>query len=189
MRCGYFLSHVNLAGGMVVVANLAEDLQRAHRTVARWIEVLERMYVVFTVRPFTRGLPRAVQKPPKIFFFDNGDVIGDEGARFENLVATHLLKRIQFLEDRDGYRYELRHLRDKEGREVDLVVVKDRRVEMLVEVKLSETRPTAGLLHFAERLKPERVVQVVANLDRSRSVGGVEILSPRELFADPPWTR
>ncbi len=175
-------------GGMVVVANLAEDLQRAHRTVARWIEVLERMYLVFTVRPFTRGLPRAIRKPPKVYFFDTGDVIGDEGARFENLVATHLLKRIQFLQDRDGYRYELRHLRDKEGREVDLVVVKEGRVEMLVEIKLSEQRPTPSLVHFADRFEPERAVQVVANLERPRSNGRIEVLSPRELFANPPWS-
>jgi predicted AAA+ superfamily ATPase len=52
-----------------------------------------------------------VLKPPKVYFFDNGDVLGDEGARFENLVATSLLKRLYFLEDRDGYRYELRYIR------------------------------------------------------------------------------
>ena len=49
----------------------------------------------------------------------NWEGIGDEGARFENLIATSLLKRLHFLEDRDGYRYELRYIRDKEGREVE----------------------------------------------------------------------
>jgi predicted AAA+ superfamily ATPase len=43
--------------------------------------------------------------------------MGDEGSRFENLIATSLLKRLHYLEDRGGYRYELRYIRDKEGRE------------------------------------------------------------------------
>jgi predicted AAA+ superfamily ATPase len=98
-------------GGLITVSNLASDIQVSPKTVKAWIEVLERMYLVFAVYPYTRSLPRAVLKPPKVYFFDNGDVIGDEGARFENLVAAALLKRIHFLEDREGYRYELRYPR------------------------------------------------------------------------------
>ena len=102
-------------GGLVVLSHLAQDLQVSVPTIKRWIEVLERMYVIFVVKPYTTRLARAVLKPPKIYFYDNADIPGDEGMRFENLVATSLLKRIQFLEDRDGYRYELRYVRDKEG--------------------------------------------------------------------------
>ena len=102
-------------GGLVVLSNIAADLQISPRTAGSWLEVLESMYLVFSVRPFTRSLPRAILKPPKVYFFDNGDTLSDEGERFENLVATSLLKRIHFLGDRDGYRYELRYLRDKEG--------------------------------------------------------------------------
>ncbi|MGD2127502.1 MAG: hypothetical protein PVG99_15595 [Desulfobacteraceae bacterium] len=84
-------------GGMITFSNLAEDIQISPKTAKAWLELLERMYLVFTVRPYTRSLPRAVQKPPKVYFFDNADVIGDEGARFENFVATHLLKRTHFI--------------------------------------------------------------------------------------------
>ncbi len=63
------------------------------------------MYLVFAVDPYSRKLPRAILKPPRVYFFDLGDVEEDEGARFENLVAFGLPKRIHFLEDRDGYRY------------------------------------------------------------------------------------
>src|SRR3989304_2651073 len=98
---------------------MGEGVQVAAKTLKHWLAVLERMYMVFVVRPLTRKVPRAVQKPPKVYFFYNGDVLADEGARFENLVATHLLKRIHFLEDRDGDRYELAYVRDRDGREVD----------------------------------------------------------------------
>ena len=82
---------------MVGVSNRAGEIQVSPKTVSSWLDVLERMYLIFVVRPYTKNLPRAVLKPPKVFFRDNGDVIGDEGAVFENLVATHLLKKKSFL--------------------------------------------------------------------------------------------
>jgi predicted AAA+ superfamily ATPase len=174
-------------GSMVVLSNLAGDLQVSPKTVKAWLEVLERMYLVFTVRPYTRSLPRAVLKPPKVYFFDNGDVLGDEGARFENLVATSLLKRLHFLEDRDGFRYELRYIRDKEGREVDFVIIREGVLEELVEVKYSNDLPSRHLAYYANRLKPEKTSQIVANLKRPYDKNGIRIVDPLRYFAEPLW--
>src|SRR4030043_980295 len=113
------------------------------------------MFLIFICRPYTKSLPRAVLKPPKVYFFDNGDVLGDEGARFENLVAASLIKRLHFLEDRDGYRYELRYIRDKEGREVDFAIIKDGKLEELIEAKYGDESVSKSLLYYAERLKPK----------------------------------
>lgn len=145
----------------IVAASLARDLEVAPRTVQRWLAVLERMYLCFVVQPYSGKLSRTLSKPPKVYFYDNGDVLGDEGARFENLVATHLLKRIQFLQDSEGYKYELRYIRDKEGREADFVVLKDGKVDELWEAKLTDASPSPHLRYFAERIKPRRVYQVV----------------------------
>src|SRR5262249_24720459 len=57
-------------GSPVVLSNIAEDLQVAPKTLSHWLEVLERMYLVFVVRPYTQRLPRAIRKPPKVYFFD-----------------------------------------------------------------------------------------------------------------------
>jgi predicted AAA+ superfamily ATPase len=165
-------------GSLVALSNLALDLQISPKTAKFWLEVLERMYLVFCVRPYTRNLPRAVLKPPKVYFFDNGDVLGDEGARFENLVATTLLKRLHFLEDRDGYRYELRYIRDKEGREVDFAVLKEGVLEELIEAKVSDEEISRSLLYYAQRLKPGRATQVVAHLRRSYDKNGVRVTDP-----------
>ena len=119
-------------GGPIVIKNLAEDLQVSQPTVKHWLEVLERMYYIFLVYPYSTNLSRAILKPPKVYFYDNADVEGDQGARFENLVATHLLKSIQFLEDREGFRYQLRYLRDKEGREVDFVLLREKKICELI---------------------------------------------------------
>src|SRR3989338_201339 len=49
---------------------LAEDLVVSFTAVKKWVEILEKMYVIFRVFPYTKNLPRAIQKPPKIYFFD-----------------------------------------------------------------------------------------------------------------------
>ena len=180
---GMFLDILrNRVGGLITLSNLAGDIQISPKTAKSWLEILEKMYLVFSVRPYTKSLPRAVLKPPKVYFFDNGDVIGDEGARFENLIATSLLKRLHYLEDRDGYRYELRYIRDKEGREVDFVIVKDGKIEELIEAKYSDETISRSLVYYAERLKPPKATQIVANLRRSFDKGKVKITDPISYF-------
>jgi predicted AAA+ superfamily ATPase len=169
-------------GGLVILSNIAGELQISPKTAKSWLEAVERMYLAFAVRPFTTSLPRAIQKPPKVYFYDNGDVIGEEGAIFENLVAASLLKRIHFREDRDGYRYELRYIRDKEGREVDFAIVKEGRIEELVEVKLSDEKPSAALKYYAERLKPKRATQLVLRLKRPYDQGRLRVTNPVSYF-------
>jgi len=180
---GMFLDALrHRVGGKVVLSNMAGDLQISPKTAKSWLEVLERMYLVFTVLPFTKSLSRAVLKPPKVYFFDNADVLGDEGARFENLVATSLLKRLNYLEDRDGYRYELRYIRDKEGREVDFAIIKDGDLKELIEVKYSDESISKSLLYYTSRLNPKRATQLVATLKRSFDKGGIKVTDPISYF-------
>ncbi len=169
-------------GGLITLSNIATDLQISPKTAKAWLEVLERMYLLFTVRPHTRSLPRAVLKPPKVYFFDNADVLSGEGERFENLVATSLLKRLHFLEDRDGYRYELRFLRDKEGREIDFVIIKENRVEELIEAKWADDKISKSLIYYTERLKPEKATQITAHVRRPYSQGRIRVTDPLSYF-------
>ncbi len=171
-------------GGLIVVSNLAADLEISPKTAKAWLETLERMYLVFTVKPYTRSLPRAVRKPPKVYFFDNGDVLGDEGARFENLVATSLLKRLHYLEDSQGYQYELRYIRDKEGREVDFAIVKDGELEELIEVKYSDDSIARSLSYYANRLNPKKVTQIVAEIKRPYDKGKIRVCDPISYFSN-----
>ncbi|MBK7058765.1 MAG: ATP-binding protein [Leptospiraceae bacterium] len=171
-------------GSLIVVSNLANDLQVASNTVKRWIEILERMYLIFVVRPYTDKLSRAISKPFKIYFYDNADVEGDEGAIFENLVATHLLKKIQFTEDSEGYRQQLYFIRDKEGREVDFAITKDKKLEFLIEAKWSEEEVSKNLTYYSEKLNPMRSIQLVANLKREYKKNKTEVLSAKDFLAN-----
>ena len=109
--------------------------------------------------------------------------MGDEGARFENLVASHLLKRLHFLEDKTGYRYELQYIRDKEGREIDFVIVKEGEIEELIEVKLSDDEISRSLKYYTKKLNPPKSTQIVMNLRNSYDKDGIEVRSPLEYFS------
>jgi len=176
-------------GSMVVASNLAEDLEVAPRTVQKWIGILERLYLGFCVWPFTGKLARAIRKPPKFYLFDNPEVPSGEGgslgARFENLVATHLLKRLHFLEDSRGDRLELRYIRDKEGHEVDFVVLKERKPAVLVEAKWSDDAPSRDLAYFGERLGVASRIQVVKDLGKGFTMRGARVVAASEWLSRP----
>lgn len=173
-------------GGSISYANLASDLRVAPASVQKWIEILERMYVVFLVRPYSKKLARSIQKSPKVYFYDNADVFtapdGSNGARFENLVAAHLLKKIHFQEDSLGDRLSLRYIRDKEKREVDFVIVRNDVVEELIEVKYSDTQVSKALVHYGEALKAPKLTQIVATLQKPYVSGKVLMTNPWEYF-------
>jgi predicted AAA+ superfamily ATPase len=104
------------------------------------------------------------------------------GGRFENLVATSLLKRLHFLENREGYHYDLHYIRDKEGREADFAVLKDGKLEELVEVKYSDDSISKSLFYYAERLKPERATQITAAIKRPYDKNRLRVTDPFSYF-------
>lgn len=169
-------------GGLVVLSNMAAEVEISPKTAKSWLEILERMYLVFSVRPYARSLPRAVTKPPKVYFFDNADVIGNDGMRFENLVASALLKRMHFIEDRDGYRCDLRYIRDKEGREVDFALFKEDVLEELIEVKYADEEISTSLLYYKDRLKPKKATQLLAKVNRPFEKNGITVTDAVSYF-------
>jgi predicted AAA+ superfamily ATPase len=174
-------------GSMLVISNLAQDLKVTHKTCTRWLTILESMYLVFPVYPLTKNIPRAIQKPAKVYFYDNGDVVNSNGARFENLVATHLLKRLQFREDYEGSLTSLHYIRDRDGREVDFVTIVDGEVYELIEVKLSEDKISSALRYYKEKLNPKYTVQIVKSLKKIYDHDGIRVTTPEDYFSEPIW--
>ena len=148
------------AGQLLVLSNIARDLEIAPKTANAWLQVLERSFVLFTIKPFTRKLNRAILKPPKAYFFDMGEGQNDEGNRFENLVALHLLKRLHYLEDSEGRKLSLHYVRDKEGHEVDFLIAEAEKPVMMIEVKLKPEHPSS-LIYFSKKLKIKNSILLV----------------------------
>ena len=113
-----------LVGSPLSLNSLREDLQVSHQSVSRWMGMLENLYMIFRIYPFGASRIRAVKKESKHYHLDWTQV-KDPGARFENLVAFHLLKWVFFLQDTEGRDVELRYFRDVDKREVDFVILED----------------------------------------------------------------
>ena len=146
-------------GSPLSVKSLREDLEVDHKTVERWLTILENLYVCFRIAPFGAPRVRAVKKSQKLYLWD-WSVTPEGGARFENLVACQLLKYCHFVEDTEGRAMELRFLRDTDKRELDFVVLQDKRPLFAVECKTGERNPSSAISYFAERTKIPRFYQV-----------------------------
>ena len=149
----------NRVGSPLSVKNLKELLQVAHETVERWLKIFERMYYCFRIPPFGPPTIRAVKKEQKLYLWD-WSLIADPGEKFENFVASHLLKYCHFLEDTEGFRMDLRFLRDTDKREADFVVLKEGQPIFAVECKTGEKSINPALFYFKERTQIPKFYQV-----------------------------
>jgi predicted AAA+ superfamily ATPase len=166
-----------LVGSPLSINALREDLQLSHKTVDGWLRVLERLYAIFRLMPFGAPRIRAVKKEQKHYQFD-WSLVPAEPARFENLIASHLLKWVHFEQDARGRDVDLRYFRDTDGREVDFVVVEGRRLKLLVECKWGDTEIDRSLRYLKARFPEADAWQVSA-------IGKKDYLSPEGIRVSP----
>lgn len=172
------LSHVQEIGQMQLLADilleeashslnhsmLAAKIKVSLPTLLRWIELLKNLYFCFTIQPWSKNLSRSLIKEPKIYLW-NWALIDDPGARLENFVASHLYKAVQFWTDRGLGEYGLYYLRDKDKREVDFLVTKDKKPWFLVEAKSSGKQGISRwLYYYQEKLKVPHAFQIAFDL-------------------------
>ncbi|MBL7544430.1 MAG: ATP-binding protein [Bdellovibrionaceae bacterium] len=146
-------------GSPLSLKSLEEDLQVSQPTVQRWVNLLNLLYYTFSIAPYGSPKIRAVKKLHKIYMWDWTQV-EEIGFRFENLVASHLLKYCHYVEDTEGYDMELRYLRDTDGREIDFVVLKNNKPLFAVECKTGEKQLSKHIAYFKERTSIPEFYQV-----------------------------
>lgn len=164
------------AGAPLSVNAIREDLEVSHKAVTNWLNILEQFYYHFRIYPFAASPVRSVKKAPKLYLVDWSE-IEDEGARFENLIASHLLKTIDFLRESEGYKTELFYLRGTDGKEVDFLITHNRKPWFAVEAKLSETATSPNLLYFRDRLQIPYTYQVIRKTGVDILRDGIRIIS------------
>ena len=171
-------------GSSISYTSLAEDLQCSPKTVKNWLHVLESSYLVFKLTPFTKNVSRSLKKSPKYYFYDIGQV-SDLGVRFENLVACALLKEIQFRQDILGEKWDLHYLRNKDKKEVDFLISKDKKAVCLVEAKLSRDKLSPSLGLFSTYFPKAKKIQLVYHLEREKTFpSGIEICKACDWLAN-----
>lgn len=146
-------------GSLLSIKSLQEDLEVSPNTVARWIKILELVYYCYRILPYGTPKIRAIKKASKLYLWDWSE-LEDVGSRFENLVAGHLLKLCHFKEDTEGYKMELRYIKDVDGREIDFVVLQNKKLLFAVECKSGEKQISKNILYFKERTNIPKFYQV-----------------------------
>lgn len=170
-------------GSPVSYQSIAKDVSVSPMTVKKYIQILEALYVIFLVTPFSKNIARSLLKEPKIYFFDNGLVKGDVGAKLENLVAVSLLKHVYAKMDYQAENYALHYLRTKEKEEVDFTLVKDQVMEKIIEVKNSNKDISKALFTFHQKYHVP-AVQIVQELRHEKMVDGIEVIKIKRFLSE-----
>ncbi|MCD4736265.1 MAG: ATP-binding protein [Bacteroidales bacterium] len=123
-------------GSEVSYTELANILGIDQLTVRRYIDLLEKSFVLFRLRSFSRNVRNEIKKSRKIYFFDNGirnsiisnfadiDLRTDKGALWENYLVS---ERYKLLNNRqvDVKRY---FWRTTQQQEIDYIEERDGRI-------------------------------------------------------------
>lgn len=160
-------------GGILVPARLASQLERDQKTIGRYLDVLELMYLLVRIPAWRSSLRGRVVSKHKPFIVDTAllarllRVSGAKsldarsaGALLENFVAMEIVKQASWIPDRVA----ISHFRDRDGREVDLILEGWEGGIVAVEVKSSVTiRPDdwSSLSHLRSKLGDRFVAGVV----------------------------
>ena len=152
------------AGSSLSINSLREDIGVSHKALTNWFNIFESMYYCFRIYPYAGQNFRSLKKEPKLFLYDWSE-IEDDAARFENLIASHLLKFVHFLRDYEGYRMELKYLRSVEKKEVDFLITCNNKPWFAVEAKLNRTKISKNLFYFQSKLDIPFLFQVIKKSD------------------------
>lgn len=147
-------------GSTLSIKSLQEDLQVSPNTVDRWVNILERLYYCYRIAPYGPPKIRAVRKAQKLFLWDWSE-LENSGARFENMVASHLLKFCHHEEDTKGLKTELRYFKDVvTEKEIDFIVLQKNKPLFAVECKTGERELSKSLVNNGKRLNIPLLYQV-----------------------------
>ena len=135
------------------IHSIALDVDISDDTAKRWLGLLEKSEIIFSLHPYSNNLLKRVVKTPKTYFFDTGLVCyltrhstaeilqnsSINGAILENYIVAEIRKSYLNL-GKEPYMY---YYRDKEQREIDLILETDGELHP-IEIKKS-SNPTLSM--------------------------------------------
>jgi len=154
-------------GSSLSYASLARDLQRDPTTIKRWLTLLENLYLIFKITPYSKNIARSILKEPKYYFYDAATPAGDNGQKLENLVAFSLLKKAHFLSDCLGRKATVHYLKSKDQVEVDFVFEVEGRPPELIEVKWADPHWSGQFSKFQKYFPGAKLTQLTSQLNRT----------------------
>ena len=173
-------------GSLFSFNSLKEDLGVAYATVRDWVLLSEMLYYGFFVRPWSTGFKRSIKAEPKFYLYDILQIQkSDKAKRLENLSALHLIKLCHFWTDTAQGFFDLFFVRDKEKREVDFLITKDKVPWMLVECKSNSKNISSNIIYYAKKLKTNLNFQLVdhRNYDKNHPIPNIRVMDYEKFFS------
>lgn len=140
------------------LTDMARDVGVAPNTAKHWLSILAASGLVWLLEPYHANLFKRMVKTPKLYFLDTGlaayltewsspatlEAGALSGAIFETWVVAEILKSYWH----NGRQAPLYFYRDKDGKEIDVLIVRDGRVHP-VEIKKTLQPGRDAVRHFA----------------------------------------
>jgi predicted AAA+ superfamily ATPase len=148
-----------LVSSPLSIESIRQDIGTTHATISKWLDIFERLYAIYRISPFGPPKIRAVKKEQKHYHFDWGQ-IEDLGARFENMVAGHLLKWIHYYQDTEAQDLDLRFFKTSAPHEVDFIVLENGQPKWAIECKSRDQDISKSLKYFKRKYPGVRALQI-----------------------------
>lgn len=171
-------------GSLFSFRSLAEDIRVSPPTILTWMEIFQRLFIVFKIKPYSKNITRSLHRQPKFYLYDWSQV-PDEGARFENLVASHLFKAAQIWTDLGEAEIDLHFIRDRDRREVDFLMTRNSQPWFLIECKTAEEKISENLSYFCTRLGVPGL-QLIKKSGVYRKSGNITVASAETWLTNLP---
>ena len=129
---------------------IADDAEIDQTTAKNWLHVLEALGIIFLLEPYSNNVLKRTVSTPKLYFYDSGIVCyltrwsspetamegAMSGALLENYTVTEIIKTYQ----NAGQEPFLYYYRDKDAREIDLILERDGKL-FPIEIKKMASPP------------------------------------------------
>lgn len=167
-----------LTSQMMNYKTIADAVEISVPTVKNWLNILERLGIIFYLHPYSNNLLKRMVTKPKLYFYDSGLVAyltkwtdsetlmngAMSGAILENFVVSEIVKSYQ----NAGLEPFIYYYRDKDNKEIDIVL---------------ERNGTLYPLEVKKTMMPDkRWTNVFGVLDKTslkRGTGGILCLSDK----------
>ena len=129
---------------------IADDAEIDQTTAKNWLHVLEALGIIFLLEPYSNNVLKRTVSTPKLYFYDSGIVCyltrwsspetamegAMSGALLENYTVAEIIKTYQ----NAGQEPFLYYYRDKDAREIDLILERDGKL-FPIEIKKMASPP------------------------------------------------
>jgi hypothetical protein len=145
-------------GQMMNLSDMAKDTSVSPNTAKNWLSILQASGIVYLLEPYHSNLIKRIVKTPKLYFLDTGlcayltewssPETLEAGAMSGAILETWILGEILKSYWHNGRHAPLFYYRDKEKREIDLLIIQDGTVYPL-EFKKTASPSRDDARHFA----------------------------------------